>query len=46
MSQVVYASKDGGGRKVFGALEWLVPPLAGFVHPRQRGADGSVLRLL
>jgi len=29
---VVYRSKDGAEQKVFDALEWLVPPLAGCSH--------------
>jgi hypothetical protein len=32
-SKVVYRAKDGTEEKVFDALEWLVPPLAGFPHP-------------
>ena len=53
-SKVVYRGKDGKGEKVFDApvsstgqaLEWLVPPLAGFPHPGQGGTDGPVLWVL
>ena len=54
MSEVVYRAKDGTGEKVFGApvsstgqaLEWLVPPLAGFPHPGQGRTEGPVLWIL
>ena len=31
--KVIYQSKDGKEEKVFDALEWLVPPAAGFACP-------------
>jgi hypothetical protein len=34
---VVYRSKDGAEQKVFDALEWLVPPLAGCSHVPDKG---------
>jgi hypothetical protein len=36
-SKVVYRAKDGNEEKVFDALEWLVPPLAGCSHIPDRG---------
>jgi hypothetical protein len=34
-SKVVYRSKDGKEKKIFDALEWLVPPPAGFSCAKQ-----------
>jgi hypothetical protein len=31
-SKVVYRSKDGKDEKIFDALEWIVPPMAGLSH--------------
>ena len=36
-SKVIYQSKDGKEKKVFGALEWLVPPMAGCSHVPNKG---------
>jgi len=39
-SKVVYRSKDSKEEKIFDALEWLVPPAAGFSCAKQGRTDG------
>ena len=42
-SKISYQSKDGREEKTFDALEWIVPPAAGFPCPEQGRADDARL---